>query len=495
MENTDKKENYNIQEIFDLVPTLDDEDKKLIQKAYDFAKKAHADQKRESGEPYFVHVFETAKNIASFGMNAITIAAGLLHDTLEDAQIPEETLKKEFGEEIYFLINGVTKLGKLKYRGEVRHVESLRKFLVAMAENVGVLIIKLADRLHNVSTLQYVREDKRKRIALETIEIYASLANRLGMGKLKGSLEDYSFPFAYPKEYQMVEELIKEKKNINQKYLEKVSETLNKELKSQGLKNFKTDYRIKHKYSLYKKLLKNKMDIEKVYDIVALRVVVQNVEDCYRVLGIVHSLWKPLPGRIKDYIALPKLNGYQSIHTTIFTGDGGIAEIQIRTKEMHQECEYGIASHFLYKENSGKKMEKKIEWIGQMKDLQKNIADPVKFLEHLRMDFFRDRIFIFTPEGDVIDLPEGSFPLDFAYAVHSEIGDKASGVKINGKYKSLETKLENGDIIEIVINKNSHPTRKWLDCTRTSLAKRHVRNYLKATESPTLKQRIKKILS
>jgi len=292
-------------------------DAELIKRAYDFSFKAHEGQKRISGEPYFRHVIETVKILIKFGMDAQTLAAGFLHDVLEDTKIKEEEIKKQFGEEILFLVKGVTKLGTLKYRGAERHVESLRKFFIAMAQDLRVVIIKFADRLHNLQTLEYVREDKRQRIALESIEVYAPLANRLGMGKLKGEIEDAAFPYAYPKEYKEVEEILKEKKEPYKKYLSEVSERLRKELAKNKLKYIDMNYRIKHKYSLYKKLLKYDHDTDKIYDIVALRVVVETIEDCYRVLGIVHSIWNPLPGRIKDYIAVPKPNGYRSIHTTI----------------------------------------------------------------------------------------------------------------------------------------------------------------------------------
>ena len=323
-----------IKEILDLMGEIKLKERELIVKAFKFAENAHAEQKRLSGDPYFMHAFETAKILAMLGMDTQTVTAGLLHDVLEDTKIKEENLIKEFGVDIVFLVKGVTKLGTLKYHGHERHVESLRKFFMAMANDLRVVIIKFADRLHNLRTLQFVRENKRRRIALESIEVYAPLANRLGMGKLKGELEDAAFPYAFPEEYKKVEEIIKEQKDLYEKYLTEVREKLQAELKKQKIRFVEIDYRVKHKYSLYKKLLKYDMDLEKIHDIVALRVVVETVEECYRVLGLVHSLWNPLPGRIKDYIAVPKPNGYQSIHTTIFTGSGGIAEIQIRTKEM-----------------------------------------------------------------------------------------------------------------------------------------------------------------
>jgi GTP pyrophosphokinase len=455
-------------------------DQTLIEKAYIFAKKAHEGQKRMSGEPYFSHVVETAKILAKLGMDAKTVAAGLMHDVLEDTDIAEEEMLKEFGEEIVFLVNGVTKLGTLKYHGHHRHVESLRKFFVAMANDLRVVIIKFADRLHNLRTLEHVKEEKRKRIAIESIEVYAPLANRLGMGKLKGEIEDAAFPFAYPKEYKEVNDIIKEKMSVFENNLKKIREQLAKELEKNKLKVVEMDYRVKHKYSLYKKLLRYEKDIEKIYDVVAMRVVVKNVADCYRVLGIIHSIWKPLPGRIKDYIAVPKPNGYRSLHTTIFTGVGEVAEIQIRTEEMHAEAAYGIAAHFVYKENGDKAPydKSKMQWIDELKDLQFSPSEPKKFFEHLKTDFFNDRIFIFTPAGDIVDLPAGSTPIDFAYAIHSDIGDHTSGAKINGKMSQILSPLKNGDIVEIIQKKDAHPSSKWLDYIKTSIAKKHIRSYL-----------------
>ncbi len=472
----------SIDEILTLIEdNLTLKNKTLLIKAYNFAEHAHEGQKRNTGEPYFVHVFATAKILAKLRMDVTTIIAGLLHDVLEDTKTTEEGLKKEFGEDIVFLVKGVTKLGTLKYSGHERHVESLRKFFIAMANDLRVVIIKFADRLHNLQTLEHVREDKRKRIALESIEVYAPLANRLGMGKLKGEIEDAAFPYAYPAEYAKVEEIIKERKDLYQKHLTEVKNELEKELKKNKIKIVEINYRMKHKYSLYKKLLKYDMDLEKIHDIVALRVVVDSVEDCYRVLGIIHSIWNPLPGRIKDYIAVPKPNGYQSIHTTIFTGGGGVAEIQIRTQEMHAEAAYGIAAHFTYKEagyKTHKDNKSKFKWLEELKELNYAPDQPQKFIEHLKTDFFNNRIFIFTPKGDVIDLPEDSSPIDFAYAVHSGIGDHISGARINGKMVQIYTKLKNGDIVEIISKKDSHPSSKWLGQTKTAVAKKHIRIYL-----------------
>lgn len=481
-----------VKEIFVLMKdSVNKKDQELINKAYDFALHAHEGQKRNSGEPYIVHPFETAKILAKLGMDKQTIVAGLLHDTLEDTKITEEEIRNEFGDDILFLIKGVTKLGTLKYRGHERHVESLRKFFVAMANDLRVVIIKFADRLHNLRTLEFIPESKRRRIAMESLEVYAPLANRLGMGKLKGEIEDAAFPYVYPREFAQVEEIIKEKKQSYEKNLFEVQKELEKELKKNKIKIVEFDSRMKHKYSLWKKLMKREMDIEKIYDMVALRVVVETIEECYRVLGIVHSIWNPLPGRIKDYIAVPKPNGYRSIHTTIFTGLGGTAEIQIRTREMHAEAAYGIAAHFVYKEEGTKRFKDtkdKFKWIEELKELNYSPEDPKNFIEHLKTDFFNSRIFIFTPKGDIVDLPEDSTPIDFAYSIHSDIGDHTSGAKINGKMSHIFSKLKNRDIVEIITKKDSKPSSKWLEYVKTTIAKKHIKSYL---EKNTLLSRLK----
>ncbi|MCA9352381.1 bifunctional (p)ppGpp synthetase/guanosine-3',5'-bis(diphosphate) 3'-pyrophosphohydrolase [Patescibacteria group bacterium] len=469
----------DIRHIYDLMrhdPTQEERD--LLERAYQVAEEAHRGQQRASGEPYFNHVFATARNLAEFGLDATTIAAGFLHDTIEDTPVTEEEIQKEFGDEIVFLVNGVTKLGTLKYQGRERHVESLRKFFIATAEDFRVVVIKLADRLHNVQTLKYVKPEKQARIALETIEIYAPLAYRLGMGRLVGQLQDASFPFAYPKESAMVEDLLRQKKKINEKYLEKVWRTLKVELAKHNIKDLETHQRVKGRYSLWKKLERKDMDMEQIYDLVALRIIVPTVDDCYRVLGIIHSKWRPLPGRIKDYIALPKVNGYQSIHTTIFTGDGGIAEIQVRTPEMHEFAEYGFAAHHIYKQRGSTVNDKhSIAWLRELKELQD--TQKKDFLKELKTDLFEDRIFVFTPKGDVIDLPREASAIDFAYAIHSEIGNTAQAALINGKNSALKTKLESGDIVEIQTNKKGIPSGKWLPHVKTSMAKKHIEKYLR----------------
>ena len=485
-------EGYEIKEILKELPiTPPKKDVDLIMRAYDFALHAHQGQKRMSGEPYFIHVFETAKNLTRYEMDATTIAAGFLHDVLEDTQTTEQELEKEFGKEIVDLVKGVTKLGRVKYKGHLRHVESLRKFLMALAQDYRVLMIKLADRLHNLRTLSHVREEKQRRIALEAIEVYAPLADRFGIGKMKGEIEDAAFPFAYPKEYATMEKILRERSEGLQASLANVYKELREQLETSNIKVKKIDYRIKHKYSLWKKLQEHQMSIDHIYDIVALRVIVETVEECYAVLGIIHSLWKPLPSRIKDYIALPKINGYQSLHTTIFTGDGGLVEVQIRTDAMHRRAEFGVASHYLYKDESNKRPAKdsKFHWISEFKDLEKTIAEPDDFLNHLKADFFSDRIFVFTPGGEVIDLPKGSSTIDFAYSIHSDIGNKASGAHINGKFVSLDTVLNSGDIVEIETRKDGTPKSRWLDFTKTTIAKKHIRAYMKEQDKKGLLNR------
>ncbi len=475
-----------INEILSFIPEKEEKGRLLIQKAYDFASKAHEGQLRKSGEPYFNHVFATAKNLADLGMSPVVIAVGFLHDVLEDTETKEEELTKEFGEEIVTLVKGVTKLGTVKYKGVERNVENLRKFFVSMTEDLRVLVIKLADRLHNIETLQHVRIDKQKRIALETLEVYAPLANRLSMGRLKGKLEDSAFKYAYPKEYEQVYKMFIEKKDAEEKYLIEVCNILGEKLKEEKIKNTKVDYRQKHLYSLWKKLKKYDMDIGKIYDILAIRVMVTTVADCYHVLGIIHGAWTPLPNRFKDYIATPKINGYRSLHTTIFTGTGGIVEIQIRTYQMHEAAENGVAAHFAYKEKNidGNIESEQLDWVKELRTLNTKITGekerPEIFLKNLKMNFFKDRVFVFTPKGDIIDLPEDSSIIDFAYAIHTDIGNHTQSAKVNNKNVALNTKLKTNDIVEIQVNKNTNPSSKWLDHTKTSLARKHINMYLKA---------------
>lgn len=493
------------------------QDLALVEKAYAFAAEAHKGHTRLSGEPYLVHLVETAKELAKLGMGPKTVAAGLLHDSIEDVGVSPAQLEREFGKEVRFLVEGVTKLGHLKYRGAERHRESLRKLLVATGKDARVLIIKLMDRLHNMRTLQFVPQEKRRRIALETLEIHAAIAHRLGIGIIRRELEDLAFEYAFPEEFAKTKKLLTEKSQETFERLQKMSRTLQKELAKEGMKGFHADYRVKGLYSLWRKLERKGGDIEKIYDIAALRVIVKDVSDCYRVLGIVNNLWQPLPGKIKDYIAFPKPNGYRSIHTTVFSGDGGIVEIQIRTEEMHREAEYGITAHVLYKEGeimdspsarSGGARQSSFDWIKSLipgfrrmhaeesaphapeepkrarygaqsgPEWLTELSEEVNtedFETTLKTDIFTARVFVFTPTGDVVDLPVNSCPVDFAYAIHSDIGDHIFAAKINGKLGSLDTLLHNGDIVEIITRKSATPKQKWLDFTKTTLARRHIR--------------------
>lgn len=480
--------NTDPERIFSLIPDIKEKDKSLILKACEFAKKAHDGQLRKSGEPYYNHVFQTGVNLAGLKMDADTICAGIMHDVLEDTTVTEEEMIKEFGEHITKLVGGVTKLGKLKYTGAERHVESLRKFFIAMSDDIRVVVIKLCDRLHNIQTLEYVSPEKQKRIALETLEIHARLADRLGMGRLKAQLEDAAFPYVYPEEYKKTTELFRSLNQVTDEQLEKIVKNLMEELKVFDVEIERIDHRVKHLYSLWQKLKKYNMDISKVHDIVALRIIVSQVSDCYQALGVIHGLYRPVPGRFKDYIAVPKPNGYRSLHTTIFSGDGNTLEIQIRTKDMHKEAEYGIASHLNYKEvgKNASKQEilKKTSWTKDILEWQKDVSHHKEFMKNLHNDFFENRVFIFTPKGDVIDLPDGSTPIDFAYAIHSDVGDHISGAKINGKLVPIETKLQNRDVVEIEVKDSAYPKRKWIDYARTTIAKRHIRNYIKEHGNP-----------
>jgi len=481
--NTDPKQEILKSEIiFSEREDWSKEDKILIEKAISFATIKHDGQTRYDGSPYVNHVISTGKNLARLGMDTTTIVAGILHDTIEDTETAEEELEENFGKDVSFLVMGVSKLSKLRYTGMERHVESLRKFFVAMAEDIRVVVIKLADRLHNIQTLEFVKEEKRQRIALETLEIHARLADRLGMGALKTELEDKAFPYAYPEEYQEVKKISEAAIKSSTQNIEEVKKSIKESLDLEDVTVIKVDSRVKHLYSLFQKLKKHDMDMSKIHDVIALRVIVPNISSCYKALGVIHSEYKPIVGRIKDYISTPKANGYQSLHTTILTKDGNTAEIQIRTLMMHAEAEFGIASHLHYKEigNSKTKEElrRKTSWTKDLLELQKTITDKEEFLHTLKTDFFQTRVFVLTPKGDVVDLPEGATPIDFAYNIHSKIGDTMSHAKINGKLTSIDTKLKRGDVVEIITNKNGRPTSKWLDHVKTSIAKRHIQKYL-----------------
>lgn len=512
-----------VKEIIGEMTEASAEDKAFVEKAYEFSKKAHEGQKRYSGEPYFIHAAATAKVLAEYGMDPTTIAAGFLHDAVEDGRVSREDIEKEFGSELLFIVDGVTKLGTHKYRGAERHAESLRRLLVATASDIRVLIAKLADRFHNMQTLEHVPEHKRRRIALETIEIYAPIADRLGMGKMKRELEDLAFPFVDPDAANHAAEVRKLKTQETEDGLAKVQKELETELKKKNFATLRTDIRMKGLWSLHQKLRRKNDDINRIHDIAALRIIVPTIEDCYTTLGSVHALYKPLPGEFKDYIAFPKPNGYQSLHTTVVTPQAGIVEIQIRTEDMHLAAQFGIASHMSYKQlgkevdklgkdvqrsrfsalslswvrwlipslmkvtkqegnGESKGVAKAPAWLTELAEAHSEVAGSREFVEGLKEDFFSHRVFVFTPKGDVIDLPAASTPIDFAYAIHSDLGDHLQGAKVNGKLVSFDTVLGNGDVVEILRRDSAHPSVKWLDIVRTALARRHIRATLDMTE-------------
>jgi len=477
----------------------------LIKKSYEFAKKAHQGQKRLNNEDQLEHLLMTAFILAQLKLDAATLAGGFLHDILEYTPITLSQIQKEFGDEIAFLVDSITQTSKIKYRSKQkeqkekeRQTENLRKIFLTMAKDIRVVLIKLANRLHNSKTLYALAKEERERIALETLEIYAPLAHRLGIGELKGQLEDAAFSYVYPQQYQKIMIGLPEKYQTREKYCNRIKPLLEKLLKDEKIKILEIHSRAKHHYSLYKKLLKYDMNWDKIYDLVAVRIIVPDVESCYGALGAIHKKWKPLIGRIKDYIATPKPNGYKSLHTTVFCEEGKITEFQIRTPQMHKEAEYGIAAHWYYDEKKGitekiKKIipwprhsekkpdvEKDLIWVKQLQDWQKEkFSTAEEFLESLRIDFFKNRIFVFTPQGDVIDLPEGATPIDFAYHIHSQIGDHCDGAKVDGKMISLNQPLENGQVVEIITKKNKKPSQDWLKIAKTSQAKSRIRSFFK----------------
>lgn len=470
----------------------------LIGRAYNFAERAHRGQQRKNGEPYFNHVLATAETLQQWRMDEQTIAAGLLHDVVEDTPVTEEELKKEFGDEMAFLVDGVTKLSRIKYRGTEAKAENLRKMILAISQDLRVIFIKLADRLHNMKTLSALPPVKQKRIALETSEIYAAIAYRLGMWELSGELHDLAFVYLQPEEFKWLEEHVADEFETRKKYLEAIKPALEETLKHANIKPVSIDFRAKRYYSLYKKLHQHEMDINRVYDLVALRLVFETVPECYAALGVINNLWPPLPGRIKDYIAMPKPNNYRSLHTTVIGPEGKHVEIQLRTKEMHDENEFGIAAHWLYKEQQktgffstkggkreplGEKLAASLAWLKQLRDWQEKrkheTGNPEEFLENMKADFFKDRIFAITPRGDVIDLPRGATPVDFAYHIHTDVGDNAIGSKINGKIMPLDTNLGSGDMVEILTQKNKKPSEDWLQFVKTSIAKEHIKAALR----------------
>lgn len=454
----------------------------LIRKAYQFADEAHQGQLRESGEPFITHPLAVAQILADLELDDTTIVAGLLHDVVEDTPVQLAQIEKEFGPEIALLVNGVTKLGRITTKtNEDQQAENLRKMFLAMAEDIRVILIKLADRLHNMRTLKYRPPQKQKKTAKETLEIFAPLAHRLGISKLKWELEDLAFRYLEPENYYSLVDKVAKKRQDREEDINKVIEVLRAKLSEVGIMA-DIEGRPKHFYSIYKKMVSKGKNFAEIYDITAVRVLVDSVKDCYGVLGVVHTLWRPLPGRFKDYIATPKPNMYQSLHTTVVGPQGEPLEIQIRTWDMHRTAEYGIAAHWRYKEGhfDDPQLEKKLSWLRGMLEWQRDLKDAREFMETLKIDLFTTQVFVFTPKGDVVELPAGSVPIDFAYRIHSDIGNRCVGARVNGRIVPLDTPLKNGDIVEIITSKIANgPSRDWLNIVKSSQAKSKIRQWFK----------------
>lgn len=457
-------------------------DKEMIKKAYNLAYEAHKDQRRESGEPYIMHPVEVAYILADMGMDTSTITAGILHDVIEDTEYSHEDISREFSSEVADLVEGVTKLGKIKYKTkEEQQADNVRKMLLAMAKDIRVILIKLADRLHNMRTLKYMSVDKQKEKAKETFDIYAPLAHRLGMSKIKWELEDLGFRYMNPNEYYFIVRKIAEKRVEREKYIEEIVAQLKDSLDKASIPS-DIDGRPKHFYSIYRKMVKKNRTVDQIFDLTAVRILVDTVKDCYAVLGIVHTIYKPIPGRFKDYIAMPKPNMYQSLHSTVIGPQGKPFEIQIRTFEMHKTAEYGIAAHWKYKEgvDNAEDIDKKLTWLRDILEWQRETSDAEEFMEGFKIDLFSDEVFVFTPKGTVINLPHDATPIDFAYKIHTDIGNSCIGAKINGKMVPLDYPLKTGEIIEILASSTPKgPSIDWLSMVKSNQAKSKIRSWFK----------------
>jgi len=458
-------------------------DAELLRRAYEFSAKAHEGQKRKSGDPYFVHPASVAGIITELRLDASSVCAGLLHDVVEDTSVTTRDLEREFGNEVASLVDGVTKLGKINFTSrEDRQAENFRKMVVAMARDIRVLLIKLCDRVDNMRTLEHMKPDSQERIARETIEIYAPLANRLGIQAFKSELEDLSFRWLEPDAYSEVEQAVQKTKKERDKYILEVTKVLAGRLAEQG---FAADVvgRSKHLYSVWRKMKANECSIDQIHDIIAFRITVESVSDCYAALGVIHSQWTPVPGRFKDYIALPKPNMYQSLHTTVIGPGRERIEIQIRTHEMHRVAERGIAAHWKYKERHGGGVAdadaQRFGWLRQLMEWQKDLKDPAEFLEGVKVDLFQDEVYVFTPKGEVRVFPRGATPIDFAFAIHSKLGEHITGARVNGKLEPLRYKLRNGDVLEVVTAAHQQPSKDWLDIAATTRARAKIRNFLR----------------
>ena len=463
-------------------------DFELIRKAYEFANEVHKNEKRASGEPYVQHSLETAHILAELKQDPRSIAAALLHDVLENTEVTLEDLKEKFDEEIAMLVDGVTKISKIRYHDrEERDAESIRKMFLATTKDIRVLIIKLADKLHNMRTLKYLTKEQQRRISKATLDIYAPLAYRLGIANIKWELEDIAFKYLHPTMYAKFRQKFGKKRIQREIEIKKINRTITKELKKQNIPT-KITGRPKHFYSIFRKMLEKHRTFEELYDLTALRILTDTVKHCYEILGIIHILWKPIPGEFDDYIAMPKSNMYQSLHTAVIGSNGQPIEIQIRTEEMHKIAEEGIAAHWSYKKaTTDQKFDKKLSWLRQILDWQMESETANEFMDFLKIDFFQDEIYVFTPKGRVISLPKGSTPIDFAYGIHSNIGDTCTGSIVNGRIVPLRYKLKNGDIINILTSKNQKPKKDWLKIIKTTKAKTKIRHYFKQKKIPVIR--------
>ncbi|EPX62162.1 GTP pyrophosphokinase [Cystobacter fuscus DSM 2262] len=462
-----------------------DPDLDIIKKAYVYSAKVHQGQLRKSGEPYLIHPLEVAGLLAELKLDEASIVTGLLHDTIEDTLATAEELTELFGPEVAQLVDGVTKLSKFSASAtlsqEEKQAENFRKMIIAMAQDIRVILVKLADRTHNMRTLDHMSEEKQRRIAQETLDIYAPLANRLGISWVKTELEDLSFRYLKPQEYLALQDKIGRRKKEREKYIDDVSTLITTKLTERGLKG-EVSGRFKHVYSIYKKMKSQGIEFEQIHDVIAFRIITNSMPACYEALGLVHQLWKPVPGRFKDFIAIPKPNMYQSLHTTVVGPLGERIEVQIRTPDMHKVAEEGIAAHWAYKEGkalSVSKDDEKFAWLRQLMEWQQDLKDPKEFLETVKVDLFTDEVFVFTPRGDVKSLPRGATPVDFAYAIHSDVGGRCVGSKVNGKIVPLRYKLKNGDTVEVLTSPQAHPSKDWLTFVKTSRAQQRIRAFIK----------------
>jgi len=471
-----------VSELLRIADHLEPQGREMVRKAYERAAKAHTGQRRLSGEDYVNHPMEVAAILADLELDAETISAALLHDTVEDTALTAEEVEREFGPEVARLVEGVTKLGRISLRSDQQQqAENIRKMMVAMAEDLRVVLIKLADRLHNMRTLEPLPDVKRRKISRETLDIYAPLAHRLGIGQIKWELEDLAFQYLEPEAYDDVAKRILRKRHEREALVSDLRDILARELEKVGILADITG-RPKHIYSVWQKMTRENKDFTEIYDLSAIRVLVDSVRDCYGVLGVVHSLWKPVPGRFKDYVAMPKSNGYQSLHTTVITHTGEPIEIQIRTHEMHRVAEFGVAAHWTYKEG-GKdaSFDQKLSWLRSLLEWQNDLGDAESFLDTVKVDLFQDEVYVFTPKGDVLNLPADSSPVDFAYRIHTEVGHRCIGAKVNGRMVPLDYELKNGEIVEILTSKGPHgPSRDWLNFVKSASAKERIRKWFKS---------------